>query len=96
MKQIIYDCIGYLAGTGTTISFFPQVYQVVRYRNTENLSKGMFCIHTCGVLLWVVYGALIDNYVVISFNLLSSVFCLTILGHLVFMPPRLLHPLPPT
>jgi MtN3 and saliva related transmembrane protein len=76
------DIIGYIAGTGTTISFLPQVYQVVRYKNTENISKCMFCIHTSGVMLWVFYGILIKNYVVIAFNAVSSVFCLTILGYL--------------
>lgn len=74
--------IGIIAGIGTTLSFLPQVYQIVVYKETENISLGMFCIHTSGVGLWVVYGMLKRNFIIVSFNAISFILCTTILIHL--------------
>jgi MtN3 and saliva related transmembrane protein len=75
--------IGLIGGTGTTVSFLPQVYKVFKHKKTENLSPIMFCIHTTGVLSWIVYGILIGNYIIIMFNAVTFLLCLAILGFMI-------------
>jgi len=77
--MLLNRIIGITAGIGTTVSFAPQVYQIAKYKKTENISPVMFCIHTTGVGLWIVYGILQDNYIIIAFNSIAFIFCSYIL-----------------
>ena len=70
--------VGFLAGTGTTISFAPQMVYVVRSKKVD--SPFTFFIHSSGVALWVVYGVLVQNVVIIVFNALTLFMNLVILG----------------
>ena len=74
---------GYLAGLGTTVSFLPQVLSVVRTKSTEGVSPMMFVIHTTGVILWVVYGVMIQNYIIVGYNVISCMLCSVILCYIV-------------
>ena len=51
-----YLILGIMAGTLTTISFVPQVIKVYKTKNAKDLSMTTFCIFSCGVFLWLVYG----------------------------------------
>ena len=83
-KQSIENTIiGLTAGTGTTVSFLPQVIKVFKYKKTEDLSPIMFCIHTTGVTLWIVYGVLVNNYIIILFNAITLILCIAILAFMV-------------
>lgn len=53
--------IGYLAGFFTAIAQFPQAYKIIKTRNTESISLGMYLIMTFGILLWFLYGVLLRN-----------------------------------
>ena len=66
--MLIVDAIGILAGTGTTVSFLPQVILTVRTGSVDNISPLMFLIHSSGVISWIIYGALIHNHIIILFN----------------------------
>ena len=70
--------VGYLGGVGTTVSFVPQVVQVVRNKKVE--SPVTFFIHSTGVLLWVVYGVLVQSTVIVVFNAATLLMNLLILG----------------
>ena len=81
--------IGIIAGIGTTVSFIPQVYQITKEKKTENISLTMFCIHTSGVLTWVAYGILQENFIIIAFNAVAFLCCSYILICLVvFREPQ--------
>jgi MtN3 and saliva related transmembrane protein len=71
--------LGLIAGTGTTISFFPQLYKIVKTKKTEDLSPVMFVIHTTGVTCWIIYGILINNFIIVLFNSITLLFCFTII-----------------
>jgi MtN3 and saliva related transmembrane protein len=75
--------IGVFAGIGTTISFIPQVIKIYKTRNTTDISPIMFCIHTTGVVAWVVYGIFEQNYVIIVFNSITCLLCVNILYFIV-------------
>ena len=71
--------IGLLAGTGTTVSFVPQVIKVWRQKSVQDLSPYMLLIHFSGVTLWVVYGLLSKDYVIVLFNVVTLILCFSIL-----------------
>jgi MtN3 and saliva related transmembrane protein len=83
--MLIVNGIGILAGTGTTISFLPQVILTVRTGSVDNISPLMFIIHSSGVLSWIIYGVLIHNHIIILFNsialLLNSILLVCIVRH---------------
>jgi uncharacterized protein with PQ loop repeat len=67
--------IGFLAGVGTTVSFTPQVVtlsSVSLPEEIEGVSLNMFIIHLTGVLLWIVYGFLVKDWILTFFNIVVS------------------------
>lgn len=72
--------LGSLAGALTTVAFFPQLLKVWRTRSTGDISLGMFSIFCVGVLVWFIYGILIDDAPVIIANLLVFVQALIIVA----------------
>jgi MtN3 and saliva related transmembrane protein len=72
--------LGSLAGALTTVAFFPQLLKVWRTRSTRDISLGMFSIFCVGVLVWFVYGILIDDAPVIIANFLVFVQALIIVA----------------
>jgi MtN3 and saliva related transmembrane protein len=71
--------IGLIAGTFTTISFFPQVIRVCKTRSTRDISLWMFLLFTIGVLLWLIYGIYLQQWPVILSNLLTLISAVIIL-----------------
>lgn len=50
------DVLGSIAGALTTISFVPQLIQVVKTKSTKDISLPMFVIFSLGVFCWLIYG----------------------------------------
>ena len=80
---MLITTIGLLAGTGTTVSFFPQMVRIIRTGSIEDLSIHMFLIHSAGVCLWVVYGVLMKDLIIIFFNCVTAIFNLVILSYFI-------------
>lgn len=55
------EWIGTVAAVLTTVSFLPQVIQVLRTRETRGISLHMYALFTFGVGLWFLYGIAIDR-----------------------------------
>lgn len=70
----LIKAVGLVAGTGTTVSFLPQVIRIFRSSSTHDLSLSMFLIHSTGVVLWVVYGVLLKDWIIVGFN--TATLCL--------------------
>lgn len=77
---IMIKTIGVLAGTGTTVSFLPQMARILRTKSVSDLSLSMFLIHSTGVSLWTVYGVLVGDMVIVAFNGATMLFNLVILS----------------
>lgn len=60
--------IGLVAGTLTTIAFLPQLTMTWKSKSAKDVSLGMFLIFCSGVLLWLIYGILIDALPIILTN----------------------------
>ena len=73
------NVIGGIAGTFTTIAFFPQVIKVVKTRSTKDLSLVMFIIFCIGVFLWIIFGILLGSVPIILANLITWICSIIIL-----------------
>ncbi|HJU06762.1 MAG TPA: SemiSWEET transporter [Nitrospiraceae bacterium] len=72
--------VGLLAGTLTTIAFLPQFIKTWKSRSAKDLSLGMFAAYSTGVLLWLVYGFLIDSMPIILTNAVTLILACANLG----------------
>lgn len=71
--------LGLVAGTLTTVAFFPQVIKTWRSRSAKDISSGMFSLFSVGVFLWMLYGIHIGAMPVIVSNAVTLVLAVTIL-----------------
>ncbi|HDG1688993.1 TPA: SemiSWEET transporter [Kluyvera georgiana] len=71
--------IGYLAACLTTLSFLPQAIKVIATRNTQGISGLMYVMFVCGLVMWLVYGVMIEDMAVSMANFLTLVFAMPIL-----------------
>lgn len=71
--------VGLVAGVLTTIAFLPQLIQTWKTRKTKDISLGMFVTFCIGVLLWLIYGLMIQALPVILANGVTLVLAGTIL-----------------
>lgn len=67
------ELLGYIAACCTTIAFVPQVMKTYRSKSAEGLSLGMFLLFTSGIILWLIYGVMINEYPIIIANLVTLV-----------------------
>lgn len=65
------SAIGFIAAILTTISFLPQVLKVWQTRSARDVSLGMYLLFTVGVLLWLIYGLLLQSWPIILSNLIT-------------------------
>jgi MtN3 and saliva related transmembrane protein len=60
--------LGLAAGFCTTLAFLPQVLKTWRTRSTADISLGMFLVMVLGIILWLIYGALLGDLPLIAAN----------------------------
>lgn len=71
--------LGLAAGSLTTAAFLPQVVKTWRSRSAKDLSLGMFSLFCLGVLLWLIYGLMVQDIPVIAANLVTLMLASTLL-----------------
>jgi MtN3 and saliva related transmembrane protein len=60
--------VGGLATLCSTTSFVPQAWKVIRTRDTEAISAGMYAVTVAGFSLWLTYGLLLWQWPLILTN----------------------------
>jgi MtN3 and saliva related transmembrane protein len=78
------EVVGYFAAFFTTFSFAPQALLTLRTRDTSALSLGMYSMFVTGVTIWLVYGLLIGDGIIVLANGLTLLLAVPILGMKVF------------
>ena len=73
------ELIGYIAASLTTLSFAPQAIHTLRTRDTHALSLTMYAMFALGVLMWLIYGIMRGDWVIITANVLTELLALPIL-----------------
>ncbi len=71
--------IGSVAAFCTTVSYLPQVHKCWKTGSTGDLSLKMILLLATGISLWVVYGLLKGDPVIIGANGFSLLFLATLL-----------------
>ena len=62
------DILGYTAGFITSLTFLPQVIKTWKERSARDISLMMFIIAAVNESMWIVYGILLNNMVIILTN----------------------------
>ncbi len=68
MSRTVVNLIGFTAAALTTFSFVPQFLKLLKTKKTEGLSLLMMLQIFTGLFLWIVYGILRRDIVLISAN----------------------------
>jgi MtN3 and saliva related transmembrane protein len=72
MTQSIVPWIGILAAALTSLSYLPQVKKAWPRGSTSDLSLRMLVALTAGLLLWVLYGFLKGDWVIVIANCVGA------------------------
>ena len=74
MMNIDYiEIIGLIAAVLTTAAFLPQVYKTWKTKDVSSLSLPMFSMFFIGVVMWLIYGLLIESPAIILANAITVV-----------------------
>ena len=71
--------IGFIAAFCTTVSFVPQVLRTWRTRDLSGISLTMYSIFTFGIMVWLVYGLLQNDWPLVIANAITGSLSMTIL-----------------
>lgn len=63
--------IGIAASFFTAISLIPQLIKILREKKAKDVSLAMMLVLFIGVALWVYYGILINDWIIIIANSVS-------------------------
>ncbi|MFH0876031.1 MAG: SemiSWEET transporter [archaeon] len=77
---MIINAIGFCAAALTTFAGLPQIVKILRKRHTKDISLEMYIMLCLGTLLWLLYGILRKDIVLITANTVSIAITGTILG----------------
>jgi MtN3 and saliva related transmembrane protein len=66
--------VGIAASVFTAVSLAPQLLKVLKEKKAENVSMWMLAVLFCGLALWIYYGSLKGDLIIIISNAVSMVF----------------------
>lgn len=69
----LIEILGMIAAVLTTASFLPQVYKTWKTKDTKSLSLTMYVCFFIGIVLWLIYGFLIDSLPMILANGITTI-----------------------
>ena len=70
---MIFEIIGFMGATLTTISFLPQVTKIYKTKSTKDISLAMYIAFALGVTCWLIYGLGINSRPVIYANIVTLI-----------------------
>jgi MtN3 and saliva related transmembrane protein len=73
------EVLGLIAAAMGGAALFPQVLKVLKTKSTKDISREMFLLLTGSILLWLVYGVLLNNIPIIIANFFGLIQALIIL-----------------
>ncbi len=73
------EILGLVAAVFTTSAFVPQVYKTWKSKSAKELSLTMFLVFFLGVMMWLVYGYLINSLSVMIANIVTGFLSLVLI-----------------
>jgi MtN3 and saliva related transmembrane protein len=80
MSQSLIPWIGVAAALLTSLSYIPQVRKAWPRGSTADLSLTMLVVLTTGLLLWVGYGLLKGDWVIVAANSVGGALSASVLA----------------
>jgi MtN3 and saliva related transmembrane protein len=82
--MVFTEILGYSAGAVTALTFLPQVIKTWKEKSAKDISLLMFIIAAVNEVMWIWYGVLLDNWVIILTNSIvlamsSTMICLKLI-----------------
>ena len=74
----LINIIGVAASILTAISLLPQLIKLLKEKKAENVSMGMLLTLLCGLALWIYYGVLKEDWIIIISNSVSLLINITV------------------
>ncbi|HTG54816.1 MAG TPA: SemiSWEET transporter [Niabella sp.] len=71
--------IGVAASVCTAVSLFPQLVKIIREKKESDISYWMLAILIAGLALWVWYGFIDEDYIIIVSNSVSLLINISVL-----------------
>lgn len=71
--------VGVAASVLTAFSLLPQLIKIIKEKKADDVSLGMLLILLAGLSLWIVYGFMIENKIIIFSNIFSVVINVSVL-----------------
>jgi MtN3 and saliva related transmembrane protein len=69
-----------LAAALTSLSYLPQLQKAMPRNSTSDLSLKMLVVLSAGLCLWIFYGVLKEDWVIILANSIGATLSLAVLG----------------
>jgi MtN3 and saliva related transmembrane protein len=74
------EILGYSAGAITALTFLPQVIKTWKEKSAKDISLLMFIIAAVNEVMWIWYGVLLNNWVIILTNAIVLVMSSTMIS----------------
>ena len=71
--MLLITIIGVTASACTAFSLLPQLIKLLKEKEAENISLGMLAILFAGLGLWIYYGVLKKDWIIIISNSISFI-----------------------
>lgn len=75
----ISTLIGLIACFLTTGAFLPQIIKTIKIKDTKSISISMYLIYSLGIIIWLLYGFMVNDMIIIIGNIFSLIFGLIML-----------------
>ena len=63
--------IGIIASVATAVSLLPQLIKLLKEKKSDNISYGMISILFVGLILWITYGVMKEDWIIVISNSVS-------------------------
>ena len=73
------EILGFVAAGLSAVSFLPQLIKIWRFRSVKDISTGMYVIYAVSVILWLIYGIIINSEPLILAEILTLILVSAIL-----------------
>jgi MtN3 and saliva related transmembrane protein len=77
---MLITTIGLLAAALTSLSYIPQVKKALPAGSTNDLSSKTLAVLATGLALWIGYGVLKSDYVIVVANAIGFALVATLIG----------------
>jgi MtN3 and saliva related transmembrane protein len=74
------EILGYSACAVTALTFLPQVLKTWKEKSAKNVSLMMFVIAAINEIMWIAYGVLRDDMVIIITNVIMIIMAMIMIS----------------